>query len=142
LTSCVDASFLFSLYVLDVNSAAASAKMRRAVLPLLLTDVGKIEILNAIGLRLFRKELRPAEEKKVYGLFREDIEQGVVQIIPLPAAAYQQAEQIARTHTPLLGTRTLDVLHVAAALVLKANAFYTFDQKQAGLAIAVGLRVP
>jgi len=142
LTSCVDASFLFSLYVLDVNSAAASAKMRRAVLPLLLTDVGKIEILNAVGLRLFRKELRPAQARKVYGLFRQDIEQGVVQIVPLPAAAYQQAEQIARTHTPLLGTRTLDVLHVAGALVLKAAAFYTFDQKQAGLATAVGLTIP
>jgi predicted nucleic acid-binding protein len=141
LTSCVDASFLFSLYVLDVNSAAASAKMRRAVLPLLLTDVGKIEILNAVALRLFRKELRPAEAKKVYGLFREDIEQGVVQVVPLPAAAYQRAEQIARTHTPLLGSRTLDVLHVAGALVLKADAFYTFDQKQAGLATAVGLTI-
>jgi predicted nucleic acid-binding protein len=133
---------LFSLYVLDVNSAAASAKMRRAVLPLLLTDVGKIEILNAVGLRLFRKELRPSEAKKVYGLFREDIQQGVVQIVPLPAAAYQQAEQIARTHTPLLGTRALDVLHVAGAIVLKADAFYTFDRKQASLAVAVGLAIP
>ncbi len=142
MTSCVDASFLFSLYVLDMNSAAASAKMRRAVLPLLLTDVGKIEIFNAVGLRLFRKELQPAEAKKVYALFREDIEGGVVQIVPLPAAAYQQAEQIARRHTPLLGTRTLDVLHVASALLLKADAFYTFDQKQAKLASALGLRIP
>src|SRR6266851_198532 len=116
--------------------------MRRAVLPLLLTDVGKVEILNAVALRLFRKELRPAEAKKVHALFREDIEQGVVQVVPLPAAAYQRAEQIARTHTPLLGTRTLDVLHVAGALVLKADAFYTFDQKQAGLATAVGLTIP
>jgi len=116
--------------------------MKRAVLPLLLTDVGKIEILNAVGLRLYRKELRPSEVKKVYGLFREDIQQGVVQIVPLPAAAYHQAEQIARTHTPLLGTRTLDVLQVAGALVLKADAFYTFDQKQATLAIAVGLTIP
>jgi predicted nucleic acid-binding protein len=142
LTSCVDASFLFSLYVLDANSAAASAKMKRAVLPLLLSDVGKIEILNAVGLRLFRKELRPAQAKKVYGLFREDIEQGVVQIVPFPAAAYQQAEQIARTHTPLLGTRTLDLLHVAGALALKAHAFYTFDQRQARLAADVGLTIP
>ena len=142
MTSCVDSSFLFSLYVLDVNSTLASARIKRAVLPLLLTDVGKIEILNAVGLRLYRKELRPSEVKKVYGLFREDIQQGVVQIVPLPAAAYHQAEQIARTHTPLLGTRTLDVLQVAGALVLKADAFYTFDQKQATLAIAVGLTIP
>jgi len=141
LTSCVDASFLFSLYVLDVNSAAASAKMKRADLPLLLTDVGKIEILNAIGLRLFRKELLPTEATKVYDLFREDVEQGVVLIVPLPAAAYQLAERIARRHTPLLGTRTLDVLHVAGALALKARAFYTFDKKQAKLAATLGLRI-
>jgi hypothetical protein len=133
---------LFSLYVLDANSAAASAKMKRAALPLLLTDAGKIEILNAVGLRLFRKELLPIEAKKVYDLFREDIEQGVVQIVLLPAAAYQLAEQIARKHTPLLGTRTLDVLHVAGALALKARAFYTFDIKQAKLASALGLRIP
>jgi predicted nucleic acid-binding protein len=142
LSSFVDTSFLFSLYVLDANSARASAKMKRAVLPLLLTDVGRIEILNAVGLRLFRKELRPAEAKSVHALFREDVVQGVVQIVPLPAAAFQQAEQIARKHAPPLGTRTLDVLHVAGALVLKANAFYTFDRKQARLAAAVGLPLP
>lgn len=139
--SCVDASFLVSLYVLDANSAKASAKMKRAAMPLVLTDIGKIEILNAIGLRLFRKELRPAEAKAAYSLFRQDAEAGVVQIVPLPAAAYQRAEQITLKHTPLLGTRTLDVLHVAGALVLKAGAFYTFDQKQAALATAVGLRL-
>jgi len=141
LTSCVDASFLFSLYVLDVNSAEASAKMKRADLPLLLIDVGKIEILNAIGLRLFRKELLPTEATKVYDLFGEDVEQGVVLIVPLPAAAYQLAERIARRHTPPLGTRTLDVLHVAGALALKARAFYTFDKKQAKLAATLGLRI-
>ncbi|SRR6266704_2304392 len=100
------------------------------------------KVVNAVGLRLFRKELRLGEAKKVYDLFREDIEQGVVQIVALPAAAYQRAEQIARRHTPLLRTRTLDVLHVAGALVLKADTFYTFDQKQAGLATAVGLTIP
>ena len=142
MTSCVDASFLFSLYILDVNSARASAKMKSAALPLLLTDLGKIEILNAVGQRLFRKELRLGQAKKVYDLLREDIVQGVVQIVPLPAAAYQRAEQIARKHTPLLGARTLDVLHVAGALVLKADTFYTFDQKQAVLATALGLTIP
>jgi len=106
---------LFSLYVLDVNSAAASAKVRRAVLPLLLTDVGRIEILNAVGLRLFRKELLPSAAAKVY--------------------------DFARKYTPHLGTGTLDVLHVAGALALKARAFYTFDNKQAKLAFTLGLRI-
>jgi len=142
LTSCVDASFLFSLYVPDANSARAASAMKHAVLPVLLTDLGEIEIVNAVGLRLFRKELLPSEAKQVRALFRQDVEQGVVQVVPLPAAAYEQARQIARTHTPRLGTRALDVLHVAGALALKAKTFYTFDNKQAKLASALGLHVP
>jgi predicted nucleic acid-binding protein len=108
---------------------------------LLSTDLGELEITNGVALRLFRKELRPFEAKGVLDLFRKDIESGVVRIIPLPTSAYQQAAQIAARHTPALGARTLDVLQVVSALVLKADTFFTFDQKQAKLASALGLRV-
>ena len=136
-----DSSFLFSLYAQDANSAAAIARVKYAVAPLLSTDLGELEITNGVALRLFRKELRPIEARSVLDLFRKDIETGVVRIIPLPSSAYQQAAQIAARHTPALGTRTLDVLQVVSALVLKADTFFTFDQKQAKLASALGLRV-
>jgi predicted nucleic acid-binding protein len=141
LTAFADSSFLFSLYAQDANSAAAIARVKYAVAPLLSTDLGELEITNGVALRLFRKELRPIEAKGVLDLFRKDIETGVVRIIPLPFSAYQQAAQIAARHTPALGTRTLDVLQVVSALVLKADTFFTFDQKQAKLAAALGLRV-
>ena len=136
-----DSSFLFSLYAQDANSAAAIARVRYAVPPLLSTDLGELEITNGVALRLFRKELRPFEAKGVLDLFRKDIASGVVRIIPLPSSAYQQAAQIAARHTPALGTRTLDVLQVVSALVSKADTFFTFDQKQAKLASTLGLRV-
>jgi predicted nucleic acid-binding protein len=141
LTAFADSSFLFSLYAQDANSAAAIARVKYAVAPLLSTDLGELEITNGVALRLFRKELRPIEARSVLDLFRKDIETGVVRIIPLPSSAYQQAAQIAARHTPALGTRTLDVLQVVSALVLKADTFFTFDQKQAKLASALGLRV-
>jgi predicted nucleic acid-binding protein len=141
LIAFADSSFLFSLYAQDANSAAAVARLRYAAPPLLSTDLGELEITNGVALRLFRKELRPFEAKGVLDLFRKDIESGVVRIIPLPTSAYQQAAQIAARHTPALGTRTLDVLQVVSALVLKADTFFTFDQKQAKLASALGLRV-
>jgi hypothetical protein len=141
LTSFVDASFLFSLYGPDANSPLAASKMQRADLPLLLTDLGVIEVANAVALRLFRKEFQPAEAKNVLDLFAKDMEEGVVQVAAVSASAYQLARQLAERHTPLLGTRTLDVLHVAAALALKADTFYTFDRKQAQLASAAGLRL-
>lgn len=50
------------------------------------------------------------------------------------------ATDLARTHIARLGTRTLDSLHVAAALELKAERFWTFDDRQKKLAKAVGLK--
>ena len=42
--------------------------------------------------------------------------------------------------TPTLGTRSLDVLHVACALELKLRHFLTFDTRQRQLAVAAGLK--
>ena len=48
---------------------------------------------------------------------------------------------LARRYGPTLGVRTLDSLHVACALELGADKFWTFDERQAKLAEAVGLDV-
>ena len=46
---------------------------------------------------------------------------------------------LAGNYGPPLGVRTLDSLHVACALELRAERFWTFDERQAKLAEAVGL---
>jgi predicted nucleic acid-binding protein len=134
-----DTSFLVSLYVLDVNSGLAAAGMKRANLPILITPFGELELTNAISLRLFRRELKATEAKAAYSLVRKDIEDGVLEIKPIPNAAFERAKQIARRGTPRLGTRTLDVLHVALAVQFGDKAFYTFDARQAKLAAFEGL---
>lgn len=134
-------SFLASLYVLDGNSLQAAALMKRAKLPLLLTPFGQLELTNAISLRFFRRELNASKIKAAFELLRDDLEAGVLLINPLPASAFEKAKQIARRQTSRLGTRTLDVLHVTAALVLGADTFYTFDQRRGILAAAEGLQV-
>jgi len=47
---------------------------------------------------------------------------------------------LARRHGAKLGVRTLDSLHVACAVELKAERFWTFDERQAKLAKAEGLK--
>ncbi len=42
--------------------------------------------------------------------------------------------------SPRVPHGTVDVLHVATALLLKATAFHTFDANQRSLALAAGLR--
>jgi len=137
-----DTSFLVSLYVLDANSARAAAQMKAVKLPVLLTPLGELELANALYLRVFRKELVPSRINTAHALFIKDIEDGIFELRSLSQTVYDRAKLIARKHTLHLGTRTLDVLHVASALVLQAKAFYTFDRNQEKLAGAEGLVVP
>jgi predicted nucleic acid-binding protein len=87
-------------------------------------------------------ELLPSTVKAARALVKTDIETGVFLSKPMPPAVYDKAKQIARRRTPRLGTRSLDVLHVASALALQADTFYTFDRTQRKLANAEGLIVP
>jgi predicted nucleic acid-binding protein len=135
-----DTSFLFSLYVPDANSSAAAAIMKRIKPPLLATDFVEFEFFNALNGRIFRKALLASEEQAVLLAFSKDIQAGAIRIVPISAATFASARRIARSHTRLLGTRALDVLHVASALTLRANSFCTFDKNQARLAAALALR--
>jgi len=54
--------------------------------------------------------------------------------IALPESAFDVCAQLARRHGARLGLRTLDTLHVASALELKAERFWTFDERQKKLA--------
>jgi predicted nucleic acid-binding protein len=58
----------------------------------------------------------------------------------MPEGVFDICADLARRHGPRLGVRTLDSLHVACALQLKAQQFWTFDQRQAKLAKATGLK--
>ena len=49
------------------------------------------------------------------------------------------AESLAEYHTPFVGSRSLDIIHVAAASVLGIAEFCTFDSRQSDLARRVGL---
>lgn len=97
--------------------------------------------MNAISLRVFRREITSSKAKATQALVYKDLVDGVLLIQPLVTASFERALQIARRRTPQLGTRTLDILHVASALELKAERFYTLDRNQARLARAEGLLV-
>lgn len=56
-------------------------------------------------------------------------------------ASLNRAAELSRAHSPVLGTRTLDVLHVACALELGLRWFLTFDRRQQALAVEAGLKV-
>jgi predicted nucleic acid-binding protein len=138
----VDASFLFSLHALDAHSPRAQQLLAGTVPPLTLTDLGELEFTNALCLRRYRKELSAGNIDEADRFFRKNVAEGVLVIRPVSSAAYAKAIELARRHTPRMSVRTLDILHVACAMTLEMLRFYTFDRKQAKLAVAAGLRVP
>jgi predicted nucleic acid-binding protein len=58
----------------------------------------------------------------------------------VPERTFDTCIAVARSRVSKLGVSTLDTLHVALALELKAAHFWTFDHRQARLAEAEGLK--
>jgi predicted nucleic acid-binding protein len=72
--------------------------------------------------------------------FEGDLKTGIWERVELPENAWELCADLARRHGARFGTRTLDSLHVACALELNAERFWTFDDRQAKLAKAAGLK--
>ena len=136
----LDTRFLVSLYSTDANSGGA-VQVMHTVGALLLTTFAELEVVNALGLRVFRKEVAPAQAQSSLNDFEQDLRAGIFQLKPLPDNVFWRARQLSRQTTPRLGTHTADLLHVAAALELGSDWFYSLDRQQRKLAQAVKLRV-
>jgi predicted nucleic acid-binding protein len=115
---------------------------RRHPLALAVTHHGRAEITNAIGLAAFRRQITSEAWSDSIASFEEDFSGGrYVQSDILWRATLQRTVQLSREHTPRIGCRTLDILHIASALELEFKSFLTFDARQQRLARIVGLKL-
>ena len=136
-----DPSFIVSLYSLDANSASAARTMQASSAQPLITTFGELEVVNAMGLRIFRKEVSPAQAQSSLLAFENDLRNGIFQLRELADSILERGRQLSRQTAAKLGTRTSDLLHVAAALVLGVDYFYSFDLQQRKLAQAMRLKL-
>lgn len=135
-----DPSFIVSLYSPDANSATAARTMQASSADRFLTTFGELEVVNAMGLRIFRKEVSPTQAQSALLEFEKDLRDGVFQLRGLTDAVLERAHQLSRQTTAKLGTRTANLLHVAAALELGVDCLYSFDLHQRRLAHALRLK--
>jgi hypothetical protein len=59
-------------------------RIQSAELPLFFSPLGELELINALQLRLFRKEMLSVQVRRAQAAFRADVANGVLAIIPLP----------------------------------------------------------
>ena len=134
----LDSSFLASLYTRDPHLPVAHRWLLKKP-QVHLTPLNRAELAHAIYFQVFRQRFRVAQAQVAWEAFESDCSKGIWRKVPMPPGAWDLSATLAERHGPEVGIRTLDSLHVACALELGADKFWTFDERQARLADAVGL---
>jgi hypothetical protein len=97
--------------------------------------------VNALQLRVFRKEISSQDASASQQNFDQDLSTGIFQLQPLTEPVFARARSLSRQYSARLGTGTADILHVAAALEFQATEFFSFDLQQRKLAQNAGLKL-
>ena len=139
MSTYVDTSFIVSLYVTDSHSIDSRRRIQTLSL-VWWTPLHSAEWAHAIAQQVFRGALSSSEAQEVYKQLEGDRAAGPWLAVGLPDHTFDLCADLARRYGPKLGVRTLDSMHVACALELKAERFWTFDERQAKLAKAEGLK--
>jgi predicted nucleic acid-binding protein len=142
LVAFADTGFIASLYLEESTSNAADAALGENREPLPLTPLALLELRNAFNRAVQRQRITAAERDTLWQDVEADIASGFLVLTPIPTdELHHKARRLSDRHTPTLGTRSLDLLHVAAALVLGAKEFFSFDDRQRKAVASEGLKV-
>ncbi len=113
----------------------AVALIQAAGFPVAFSHFHAVEIPNAIALKRFRKELTSAQENAALAAFESDVTSGR---LARPAydlgSVFVRAISLSRKYSAALGTRSMDILHVAVALEAGCRELVSFDERQRRLA--------
>ena len=139
MTIYADSSVFVSLYIQDRHSAEVQRLLAKRA-DLWLTPLHRAEWAHSVAQHVFHRKISADEAQTLYADFERDRESGAWIEVALPQMAFERCIQIAQEHVRRLLSRTLDTLHIACALELGAERFWTFDDRQAKLARAVGLK--
>jgi len=138
-----DSSFLASLFVEgDRLHEPACRIAQKLTEPMPYTLLGELELLNALNRGLGEKAFARSSYDAVFRKIADDEAAGFLERCAINQIRhFEKARQLSKRFTGQLFCRSLDVLQVAAALVVGAETFVTFDAKQAKLAAAAGLKI-
>jgi len=109
---------------------------------LIFSHIHAIEIPNAIRLKRFRGEITKEEEAAAIRVFRGDVDAGRLARPDYDLAeVFIRAEGLSAKHSGNIGVRSMDILHVAAALECGCMGLASFDERQRKVAQLAGLKL-
>lgn len=138
----VDTSVIVKLYIREEYSREASAWLKANNEAIPLTNFHELEFKNAIRLKQFRAEIEEEQAILIFSKFDQHESMGIFYRPQLDwPNIFIQALELSKEHSATLGTRSLDILHVASALSIQAERFLTLDERQFELASSAGLKI-
>ena len=140
MTTYFDSSALVAIYVPERFSKAVRRALSRAP-QIPFTQLHQLEVLNAFELMVGRGSITRKECREVQMQLQNDIENNrLVRFSVDLDAAFANAGDIAASQTAKSLTRSLDLLHIAAAQLAGCTALVSGDDRQIMVAKATGLR--
>jgi predicted nucleic acid-binding protein len=110
--------------------------------PVTIGMLGRYELSNALRFAAFRKVISLSDATSSLAAFESDIKTGHLAVAQADLVqVVAEAMRLSGLRTLAGGHRSFDILHVAAARVLKATRFLAFDNNQRKLAASAGLAV-
>jgi len=137
-----DSGVILKLYVSEPRDKEAERLFQASPGLVPFTPLHGLEMRSALRQKLGRGEISEVECARLLQAVDYDLASGVYST---PTIAWPdvclEAETLSAAHTVSTLCRSLDILHVALAVVLGASEFCTFDLRQARMAKAAGISV-
>jgi predicted nucleic acid-binding protein len=135
----LDTSALLKLYLLEEGSGWVQRQVMEQDDPLPVWELQEAELTNALMLKVYWGDLSKEQAAEQLAHFSSRKERGQYVFPHLDRASMMAAFRMLSEHSRDLGTRTLDVLHVACAVEINPECFLSFDLRQLRLAERAGL---
>lgn len=138
-----DSGFIVSLYRPSEGlSRVARKTIKQSPGPVFLSPLSLLEIRNALNLAIRRGEMGKTEREAILADIRRLLDTGFFRLVETSQSEiYAKAGELSDAHTPGIGARSLDLMHVAAAILCNARRFLSTDARQVAVAKAEGLEV-
>ena len=140
MTTYIDSSALVPLYVTERFSDAADVAVTAAGgVPC--TLIHRLELTNAFERLVGRRLLTRDECRRLYEQLQDDLDTGRLMHVAIDwEGVIAQAAELSRAHAAKFLSRSLDLLHVAAAQAMQCKTFVSADDRQLAVAHAAGLK--
>jgi predicted nucleic acid-binding protein len=137
----MDSSALVAIYVPERFSETARRALG-AEMQVPFTQLHQLEVPNAFELLAGRKAISPEQCRAILAQLQDDIDnQRLIRLTLDLESVFANACELSRNYTARFLTRSLDLLHVAAAKIAASTLFVSADDRQLAIAKASGLRV-